>query len=62
MVRLSRIALVAVPSHAVTSKADLSAKEVEVNGVRLHYVEQGSGEPIVFVHGATARSSRVGAG
>ena len=28
-----------------------SAKEVEVNGVRLHYVEQGSGEPIVFVHG-----------
>jgi pimeloyl-ACP methyl ester carboxylesterase len=29
-----------------------SAKEVEVNGIRLSYVEQGSGEPIVFVHGA----------
>jgi len=29
-----------------------SAKEVEVNGTLLHYVEQGSGEPIVFVHGA----------
>ena len=29
-----------------------AAKEVEVNGVRLQYVEQGSGEPIVFVHGA----------
>jgi pimeloyl-ACP methyl ester carboxylesterase len=28
------------------------AKEVEVNGVRLQYIEQGSGEPIVFVHGA----------
>jgi pimeloyl-ACP methyl ester carboxylesterase len=27
-------------------------KGVEVNGVRLPYVEQGSGEPIVFVHGA----------
>ncbi|MBR0777506.1 alpha/beta hydrolase [Bradyrhizobium diazoefficiens] len=27
-------------------------KEVEVNGVRLQYFEQGSGEPIVFVHGA----------
>jgi pimeloyl-ACP methyl ester carboxylesterase len=27
-------------------------KDVEVNGVRLPYVEQGSGEPIVFVHGA----------
>jgi pimeloyl-ACP methyl ester carboxylesterase len=29
-----------------------AAKEVEVNGVRLQYEEQGSGEPIVFVHGA----------
>ena len=28
------------------------AKELQVNGVRLQYVEQGSGEPIVFVHGA----------
>jgi len=25
-----------------------SVKEVEVNGVRLHYVEEGSGEPMVF--------------
>ena len=29
-----------------------AAKEVEVNGARLQYIEQGSGEPIVFVHGA----------
>ena len=29
-----------------------AAKEVEVNGVRLEYIEQGAGEPIVFVHGA----------
>ena len=29
-----------------------AAKEVEVNGFRLQYVEQGSGDPIVFVHGA----------
>jgi pimeloyl-ACP methyl ester carboxylesterase len=28
-----------------------AAKEVEINGVRLEYIEQGSGEPIVFVHG-----------
>jgi pimeloyl-ACP methyl ester carboxylesterase len=28
-----------------------SAKTAEINGVRLSYVEQGSGEPIVFVHG-----------
>jgi pimeloyl-ACP methyl ester carboxylesterase len=29
-----------------------AAKEVEVNGFGLQYIEQGSGEPIVFVHGA----------
>ena len=29
-----------------------ATKDVEVNGVRLQYIEQGSGEPIVFVHGA----------
>jgi pimeloyl-ACP methyl ester carboxylesterase len=27
-------------------------KEIEVNGVRLQYVEDGTGEPVVFVHGA----------
>jgi pimeloyl-ACP methyl ester carboxylesterase len=30
----------------------LAVKQVEVNGVRLQYIEQGSGEPIVFLHGA----------
>jgi pimeloyl-ACP methyl ester carboxylesterase len=29
-----------------------AAKEVEINGVRLQYIEQGAGEPIIFVHGA----------
>jgi pimeloyl-ACP methyl ester carboxylesterase len=29
-----------------------ATKEVQVNGVRLQYVEHGSGEPMVFVHGA----------
>jgi pimeloyl-ACP methyl ester carboxylesterase len=38
-----------VPSTAMCGP---SAKEMEVNGVRLSYVEQGSGEPVVFVHGA----------
>ncbi len=28
-----------------------ATKEVEVNGIRLSYVEEGSGEPMVFVHG-----------
>jgi pimeloyl-ACP methyl ester carboxylesterase len=30
----------------------LDLKSVSVNGVNLAYVEQGSGEPIVFVHGS----------
>ena len=39
-----------LPSTAMSGPL---AKEVEVNGVRLQYVEHGSGEPIVFVHGAS---------
>jgi pimeloyl-ACP methyl ester carboxylesterase len=38
-----------VPASAISGP---STKEAEVNGVRLPYVEQGSGEPIVFIHGA----------
>ena len=38
-----------VPSTAMCGPP---TKEVEVNGVRLHYVEDGSGEPVVLVHGA----------
>jgi pimeloyl-ACP methyl ester carboxylesterase len=37
-----------IPSSATSSPL---AKEVEVNGVPLQYVDQGSGEPVVFVHG-----------
>jgi hypothetical protein len=45
-----------VPS---TVTSDPLAKDSDVNGIRLTYVEQGSGEPIVFVHGAfSARRSR----
>jgi pimeloyl-ACP methyl ester carboxylesterase len=29
----------------------LHAKTIVVNGTHLHYVERGSGEPVVFVHG-----------
>ena len=38
-----------VPSSAMSGPL---AKEAEVNGVHLPYVEQGSGDPVVFVHGA----------
>lgn len=38
-----------IPSGSVAG-----LQSVRVNGVELHYVERGSGEPIVFVHGALA--------
>jgi pimeloyl-ACP methyl ester carboxylesterase len=53
MARLSVIAFLllslVIPSSATSAPL---AKEIEVNGVRLPYVEEGAGEPVVFVHGA----------
>src|SRR5262245_6411945 len=46
---LASLLLCLVPSIATSAPL---TKEIEVNGVRLSYVEEGSGEPIVFVHGA----------
>jgi len=37
-----------VPCGAMSAE---TVKTAEVNGIRLSYVEQGSGEPMVFVHG-----------
>jgi pimeloyl-ACP methyl ester carboxylesterase len=36
----------------VRASPQLTLQEVDINGVRLQYVEQGSGETMVFVHGA----------
>src|SRR6266700_697585 len=53
MVRLSAfiplLLCLVVPTTTPWAQA---AKEVEVNGVRIQYLEDGSGEPVVFVHGA----------
>jgi pimeloyl-ACP methyl ester carboxylesterase len=53
MVRLSAFALLllclVVPTTVSWAQV---TKEVEINGFRAKYVEQGSGEPMVFVHGA----------
>jgi hypothetical protein len=46
---LASLLLCLVPS--IVTSAPLT-KVIEANGVRLSYVEEGSGEPIVFVHGA----------
>src|SRR5262245_64570183 len=53
MVRFSASSCLLVCILAISpATSEPLAKEVEVNGVRLSYVEQGSGEPIVLVHGA----------
>jgi hypothetical protein len=39
----------AVPARA---EAPPQTRQVRVNGVDLTFIEQGSGAPIVFVHGA----------
>ena len=61
MVRLSAfIALLLCLVLPTTTPWAQAAKEVEINGVRLQYVEQGSGEPMVFVHGAPGGESPPG--
>lgn len=50
-----------------SASAEPVAKQMEVNGVTLQYVEEGSGDPVVFLHGAVgdlrswnAYASRIG--
>jgi pimeloyl-ACP methyl ester carboxylesterase len=43
-----------VPSNAISGP---STKEIEVNGFRLQYVDRGSGQPVVFVHGGLSGPS-----
>ena len=39
-------------THAASASATPEVKVLHVGGVELHYVEQGSGVPIIFVHGS----------
>lgn len=45
-------ALAALAGCQTPSSVAPAAKVLDVNGARLPYVEQGRGEPVVFVHGA----------
>lgn len=38
-------------AESISADFPFESKYVEVNGSRLHYVEEGSGDPIVFLHG-----------
>src|SRR6476659_176246 len=38
--------------------APTQLKEIQVNGVNIHYLDEGSGDPVVFVHGGGATDYR----
>src|SRR5687768_10443195 len=42
---------VAVVGPGVAAGQEQQVKKVHVNGVELHYVDRGQGEPVVFIHG-----------
>ena len=52
---IATLAITAFANHRLAKSAErdnpASGKFVDVNGVRLHYVEQGQGEPLVLLHG-----------
>ncbi|MEQ1956653.1 alpha/beta hydrolase [Mesorhizobium sp. CN2-181] len=49
------LAVAAYANHRLARKAERQnppqGKFVDIDGVRLHYVERGSGDPLVFLHG-----------
>ena len=45
------LAVTALPLPAQEAASQTSLKKVQVNGVQLHYVDQGQGVPVIFVHG-----------
>lgn len=49
-IALAALACRIAAAGAAPAPGELPA--IAVNGVRLHYVERGAGEPVVFVHGA----------
>jgi alpha-beta hydrolase superfamily lysophospholipase len=54
-VAIGALAAIALVNRHLAKKAEHdnppSGRFLEVNGVRLHYVERGSGEPLVLLHG-----------
>jgi pimeloyl-ACP methyl ester carboxylesterase len=48
------LGLVAVIWAATAAAAEPAAKEVEANGITMPYLDEGTGEPVVFVHGAVS--------
>jgi hypothetical protein len=42
--------VMAIPALAITSPSP-SGRRFDANGVKLHYIVEGEGEPVVLIHG-----------
>ena len=54
LVSVAAVFFVASPSFAQqkgASSSEMKTKEVQINGLTLHYIELGQGTPVVLVHG-----------
>ncbi len=51
LIAATALAATTLPLSAREAASQSSLKKIEVNGVELHYVDQGKGVPVVFVHG-----------
>jgi haloalkane dehalogenase len=38
-------------SKEISSEFPFKSKFIEINGSNIHYIEAGTGDPIVFIHG-----------
>jgi haloalkane dehalogenase len=38
-------------SKDILSEFPFTSKFIEINGSNIHYIEEGAGDPIVFIHG-----------
>ena len=46
----------AAPAPAADAKVNIEGKYVTVNGVKLHYLMAGQGEPVILLHGYAQNS------
>lgn len=42
------------PEENLSDRLDLASKYIDVRGSKMHYVEQGEGDPVLFLHGIPA--------
>ena len=46
-------------SQAISAEFPYASNYVDVHGSKIHYVEEGSGDPILFLHGMAIQPHRI---